>query len=206
MTIRVLIVDDHPLYRAGLRLLLENPETEVIGEASSGEEALGLAGDLQPDVVVLDVAMPKLDGVETCKRLVEANPRVAVLFLTMMDDASTVRAALRAGARGYLVKGAGGDDVLRAVKAVAAGQFVIDGATKASSPWADAALSPLALLTARERDVLDLMAAGLTNTAIAERLHLGEKSVRNYVSGIFRKLRVRNRVEAILLARGEFER
>ncbi|HET6824606.1 MAG TPA: response regulator transcription factor [Amnibacterium sp.] len=196
-TVRVLLAEDHPLYRAGLRLMLEGaPDLEVVGEAASVPELLTEIGATDADVVVLDVAMPGGDGIDAIRALHERRPGLAVLILTMFDDAGSARRAMRAGASGYLVKGASGDDVLAAVRAVGAGQVVIDGQVRDALEH-----EPAGLLTVRERDVLRLMASGLTNTAIAERLFLSEKTVRNHVSAVFRKLGAGNRVDAVRLAR-----
>lgn len=195
--VRVLLADDHPLYRAGVRLMLEGaPDLEVVGEAASVPELLVEVGRADADVVVLDVAMPGGDGIDAIRALHEARPALAVVILTMFDDIDSARRAMRAGAAGYLVKGASGDDVLAAVRAVAAGQVVLDGQVRAALER-----EPDGLLTARERDVLRLIASGLTNAAIAERLFLSEKTVRNHVSAVFRKLGAGNRVDAVRLAR-----
>lgn len=196
-TVRVLLADDHPLYRAGVRLMLEGaPDLEVVGEAASVPELLVEVGRADADVVVLDVAMPGGDGIDAIRALHEARPTLAVVILTMFDDTDSARRAMRAGASGYLVKGASGDDVLAAVRAVAAGQVVLDGQVRGALER-----EPAGLLTARERDVLRLIASGLTNAAIAERLFLSEKTVRNHVSAVFRKLGAGNRVDAVRLAR-----
>jgi DNA-binding NarL/FixJ family response regulator len=196
-TVRVLLADDHPLYRAGVRLMLEGaPDLEVVGEAASVPELLAEMRRVDADVVVLDVAMPGGDGIDAIRALHEVRPALMVLILTMFGDTGSARRAMRAGASGYLVKGASGDDVLAAVRAVAAGQVVIDGQVRDALER-----EPAGLLTVRERDVLRLMASGLTNTAIAERLFLSEKTVRNHVSAVFRKLGAGNRVDAVRLAR-----
>lgn len=207
---RVLIADDHPVYRDGLRLMLSSTgEIEVVGTARDGAEAVELAGELTPDVVVMDLQMPVLDGIEATRRLVAGRRSPAVLALTMHDDDESVFAAMLAGARGYLVKGADQDEILRAITAVAHGEVIFGPAlaarvTRYFSLLAGArppAEEPFPQLTARERDVLDLIAAGLANPQIAERLFLSPKTVRNNVSAIFTKLQVADRAQAIVQAR-----
>ena len=211
--IKVLIADDHPLYRAGLRTLLSGqPDIDLAGEAATGEQAVKLAASTLPDIVVMDITMPGIGGIEATRQILASQPTVAILMLTMLDDGPSVLAAIRAGARGYLVKGAGGEEALSAIRAVAHGEIVI-GATVAAevlsrlgpaqpSPQASSpAASAFPELTERERDILQLIAEGYTNTAIAGRLHLGHKTVRNYVSVIFRKLQVTGRVDAVIRAR-----
>jgi DNA-binding NarL/FixJ family response regulator len=201
--IRVLVADDHPLYRAGLRTMLaSDPALEIVGEAASVPETRDLVSEQHPDVLVLDVAMPGGDGIAAARRLAVEHPEVAVLVLTMFDDVGSITRAVHAGVAGYLVKGAGGDEVLRAVHAVASGQVILDGrAGGAAALGAAPGGVGVGALTERERDVLRLMARGLTNPAIAESVYLSEKTVRNYVSSIFRKLGAENRVEAVRLAR-----
>lgn len=204
--IRILIADDHPVFRFGLRALLEAEEdTAVVGEATTGAEAVTLAASLQPDVILMDLNMPQLNGLEATRRILQANPDTGILILTMSDDDS-VLAALRAGARGYVLKGAEGDETLRAIRAVANGQAIFSPSVAERmmqfiSRPAEATGTPFPQLTAREQEVLALMAAGLTNTAIAERLVLSPKTVRNHVSNIFGKLDVTDRAAAIVRAR-----
>jgi DNA-binding NarL/FixJ family response regulator len=206
--LRVLIADDHPLYRSGLcTLLVDQPGIQVTGQAASGEEAVDLAAVTAPDVVLMDITMPGIGGIEATRRIVAASPEVVVLILTMLEDRTAVLAAMRAGARGYLVKGASGDEVLRAIRALANGDVIIGAEVAAEvlsqfrGGAASAPPTPFPDLTERERDILRLIAEGYTNTAIAGRLHLGDKTVRNYVSIIFRKLQVTSRVEAVIRAR-----
>ncbi|MFI0412218.1 response regulator [Actinomadura sp. 3N508] len=209
MTPRVLLADDHPVYRDGLRLMLDSTgEVEVVGTAPDGTVAVEMAGRLRPDVVVMDLQMPRLGGVDATRRILAAYPETGVLVLTMHEDDESVFAAMRAGARGYLVKGADPDEILRAVAAVARGEVIFGPALAgrvsdyfariAAAPSAD---EPFPELTARERDVLELIALGLPNPAIAERLGLSPKTVRNNVSNVFAKLQVADRAEAILRAR-----
>lgn len=205
--IRILIADDHPLFRFGLRALLDaEAGTAVIGEATSGTEAIEMAASLQPDVILMDINMPELNGLEATRRILADNPKANILVLTMFDD-DTVFAAIRAGARGYLLKGSEGEETLRAIRAVAGGEAIFSPNIAerlmehfASEPQMPAA-SPFPDLTPRELEVLQFIAQGLTNNAIAEKLVLSPKTVRNQVSIIFSKLQVANRAEAIVRAR-----
>lgn len=202
--IRVVIVDDHPLFRSGLRTLLEaDGGTEVVGEAANGEDAVALVADTAPDVVLMDMDMPGLDGVEATRRVVDAHPQIGVLMLTMLEDPGSLDAALAAGARGYLVKGADGDEALRAIRAVADGQVIFSAAVSGHvlDRARGAEAEPFPELTDREREILRLMARGCTNAAIAERVYLTPKTVRNYTSSIFSKLGVHDRATAIVRAR-----
>ncbi|RME84462.1 MAG: DNA-binding response regulator [Caldilineae bacterium] len=204
---RILIADDHPVFRFGLRTLLQGePDMEVVGEATTGSEAVDMAVELRPDVVLMDLNMPEINGIEATRRILAENPDIAVLVITMFDD-DTVFAAMRAGARGYLLKGAEGEETLRAVRAVAHGEAIFSPTIAdrimhyfAHTP-AQPSLAAFPELTEREREVLTLIAQGLTNRAIAERLVLSEKTVRNHVSNIFGKLQVADRAEAIIRAR-----
>ncbi|WP_214107521.1 response regulator [Acrocarpospora catenulata] len=204
--IRVLVADDHPVYRRGLvGVLAEEGDVEVVGEAADGDAALRLAAELRPDVVLMDLHMPGVNGVEATRRLA---PECRVLVLTMFDDDESVLAATRAGARGYLVKGASGERIMSAVRAVAAGDAVFgaDVAGRvldvlAADRRGARAGRPFPALTDREREVLDLIAAGRSNPEIARRLFLSDKTVRNHVSAIFAKLQVADRAQAIVRAR-----
>lgn len=208
MTVRVVVADDHPLYREGLATALGTlPEVDVVGEAADGVQAVQLAGELVPDVVVMDLHMPLLNGVEATRALTRQQPGVAVLVLTMLDGDDSVFAALRAGARGYLLKGADRAEIARAVDTVAHGGVVFS-ATLAERVLAFFAghrpgmgLAPFPNLTDREREVLDLVAQGLTNAEIARRLVVSDKTVRNHVSNVFAKLHVAGRAEAVARAR-----
>lgn len=209
--IRVLIADDHPVFRYGLRALLQTEAStiEVVGEAATGEEAVALAAQVSPEVILMDVNMPGLNGIEATRRILSAMPHVGILMLTMFDDDESVFAAIRLGARGYLLKGAEGEETLRAIKAVSQGEAIFSPtiaqrligyfATPRKHPQTAAPLFPE--LTEREREVLTLLAQGYTNPAIAERLVLSPKTVRNHVSTIFSKLQVAGRAEAIIRAR-----
>jgi DNA-binding NarL/FixJ family response regulator len=203
----VLIVDDHPLVLSGLRALLETLDgIEVVGQAVDGREAVSLAVSLRPNVVVMDLQMPDLDGVEATRQIAERLPGTAVLVLTMHDDDASVFAAIRAGARGYLLKGAGQEDVARAIAAVSRGEAIF-GPTVAGrllqffAAGPESAPLPFPQLTVREREILDLMAGGLTNVEIGQRLFLSSKTVSNNVSVIFDKLQVAGRPKAIVQAR-----
>ena len=211
MTVRILLADDHPVVRTGLRALLGTIEDlEVIGEARDGEEAVRLTQEQRPDVVLMDVRMDGLDGVEATRRIRGSAPEVAVLMMTMYDDDATVFTAMRAGARGYLLKGAGQDEIVSAVRAVAAGQAIFGPAiasrmlgffgeaTPDPGPEPDV---PFPTLTERERAILDLLASGLRTSAIAETLFLSPKTVSNHLTNIFTKLEVADRSAAIIRAR-----
>jgi DNA-binding NarL/FixJ family response regulator len=207
-TIRVLIADDHPLFRGGLRSLLESvDDLEVCGEATTGEEAVELARSASPDVVVMDLNMPDLGGIEATRRIVETADDVHVLVMTMHEDDEAVFAALRAGAHGYVLKGALQDETLRAIRAVANGEAILGPTIAArlqryltSPPTADPT-DAFPQLTERELDVLELLAGRRTNAEIAATLFLSQKTVRHSVSGILAKLQVADRAEARLVAR-----
>ena len=207
-TIRVLLVDDHPVFRHGLRALLASLGiVDVVGEGASGEDAVELARQLRPDVVVMDLHMPGLGGVNATRRITAAMPGIGVLVLTMFDDDDSVFAAMRAGARGYVVKGADTPDVIRAITAVAEGEAIFGPsvATRVlaflTRPLSAYDQQRFPELTSRERETLDLLAAGCSNTEIARRLYLSPKTVRNNVSSIFTKLQVADRAHAIVRAR-----
>jgi DNA-binding NarL/FixJ family response regulator len=203
--IRVVLADDHPVVRRGLAALLESVEgVEVVGQAATGREAVREAQLLAPDVVLMDVQMPDLDGVEASRRIATASPGVAVLVLTMHDDDETVVAALRAGARGYLLKGADQEEIRRAVHAVVAGEMIVAPSAAAhvlARLSAATPAVPFPELTAREREVLAAMAQGRRNGAIAAELGLAAKTVGNHVSAILAKLGVETRGEAVAAAR-----
>lgn len=202
----VLLVDDHPLYRRGLAgLLATTPDLVVVGQGGSGREAVDQVGRLRPDVVVLDLTMPELDGVEACREIVATVPSTAVLILTMSDDDDLVFRAMQAGARGYVVKTAEPAAVLTAIRTVAGGGAVLSPglATRLASWFAtlEREHGPLAHLTAREREVLRLMVRGRDNAAIAAYLGVSPKTVRNVVSSVLGKLSVPDRSAAVAKAR-----
>jgi DNA-binding NarL/FixJ family response regulator len=208
--IRVLLADDHPAFLEGLALLLADAdEIEVVGKATDGEHACRLHAELHPDVVVMDLHMPAMGGIEATREIRRADPEVAVLVLTMVEDDDSVFAAIRAGARGYLLKGAGRDDVLRAIHAVHQGDAIFGPsiAERMLDFWASEpgtpAPQPFSELTDRERQILELIAQGLNNADIARRFVLSPKTVRNHVSNIFSKLHVADRSQAIVRAREE---
>ena len=205
--VRVLLADDHPVYRLGLRALLDSVDgLQVVGEATTGAEAVTAAAELQPDVVVMDLRMPELNGIEATRRIVKSHPDMAVLMLTYSDDDHAILDAMLAGARGYVLKEAGKDAIVRAIRDVVSGEMIfgasiasrmreILGTPRTPSPQ----LFPE--LTARELEVLELMAEGLNNAAIAVRLGVGDKRVRNCATSIYNKLRVADRAQAIIRAR-----
>jgi DNA-binding NarL/FixJ family response regulator len=204
--IKILVADDHPVVRDGLRALFaEYPDVTLIGEAATGREAIKAAVIDQPDVIIMDLAMPDTDGFSATAEISRVAPEVAVLILTMSDDDVTVTKAMRAGARGYLLKGATKEEILRAVTAVADGQAIF-GPSVAQRVLARLGApatgdDPFPQLTPREHDVLRLLSLGLSNSAIADRLGLSLKTVNNNTSAIFTKLNVATRTEAAILAR-----
>ena len=206
-SIRVLIADDHAFFRKGLRGLLHLiPDVEVIGEASTGAEAVAMSGTLQPDIVLMDVQMPELNGVEATRELLAMSPHIGVLMLTMFDDDDSVFAAMRVGARGYVLKGADREEIARALHAVRGGEAIFSPAIAQRLVHYFGALHsarPVAFpeLSEREREVLELIARGRNNAEIAAALHLSGKTVRNHVSNIFAKLQVADRARAIIVAR-----
>lgn len=206
--LRVVIVDDHPLFREGLRAVLRHaPGMEVVGEAATGDQAVSTVADRSPDVVVMDLQLPGLDGVEATRRILAAHPGIRVLVLTMLDDDATLVAALEAGAAGYLLKDSARAELVRAVEAVALGQSVFDPAVArrlvsfAAGHPSRRAEAAFPELSDREREVLGLVAQGHDNQSIARRLFLSSKTVRNHVSNIMTKLQVKHRSEAIVRAR-----
>lgn len=206
--IHTIVADDHQLFRDGLKALLEStPDTDVVGEASSGEEAVLLASRLKPDVILMDLQMPGVNGIEATQRIVSENPAINILILTMFDDDQSVFAALRAGARGYILKGVKHDEMLRAVRAVASGEAIFspDIAQRMMTFFAE--VQPVDSsrafpdLKIREREVLDLLARDYKNADIADELIISPKTVRNHVSNILSKLQVADRREAGSIAR-----
>ena len=207
--VRVVLADDQEMVRAGLRMLVDfQPDLEVVGEAADGLEAVDVVTRLRPDVVLMDVRMPRCDGIEASRRVLAAVPEVAVVVLTTFDEDASLAEALRAGVSGFLLKTAPPEQLLHAIRTVAAGNGLLDPAvtlrviaSSARSPAPDpAAAARLATLTARETDVLRLVADGLTNAEIAAALYLGEATVKTYLSRMLTKLDLRDRVQAVAFA------
>lgn len=205
--IHVLIADDHTLFRAGLRALLGLfADIEVVGEAATGEEAVARAEALQPDVILMDIQMPGVNGIEATRRIIRDSPHIGIIVVTMFEDDSSVFSAMRAGARGYILKEANEEEVLRAIRAVAGGEALFGPAIarrlvhffSTPHPGSGPAFPEL---TEREREILDLIARGESNADIAQRLVLSPHTVRNHISNIFSKLQVADRAEAIIRAR-----
>lgn len=206
--LRVLLADDHPVFRKGLRALLTSlPEVTVVGEAADGERAVQMVAECQPDIVVMDLKMPGVNGVEATRRILAERPGIGVLVLTMFDDDDSVFAAMRAGALGYLVKGSETEEVIRAVTAVGHGDAIFGPSVARrivaflTRPLSARDEHRFPELTAREREILDLIAAGVSNADIAKRLFLSPKTIRNQVSSIYAKLQVADRAQAIVRAR-----
>ena len=206
--IRILIADDHPLFRDGLDGLLASvPDTEVVGRAANGEEAVQLAASLQPDVILMDIKMPGMNGLQAMREILHTSPHIGILVVSMLEDDDSIFAAMRSGARGYLPKGANQTELLRAIRSVANGEAIFGPGIAQRlltffSPHRPPALPRLfPELTDRETEILVLIANGHSNEAIAERLVLSLKTVRNHVSNIFSKLQVTDRAQAVLRAR-----
>jgi len=209
--IRVLVADDHPVFRRGMRAILgAEPDTELVGEATEGDEAIVRALELRPDVILMDLNMPKVSGIEATRRILEASPNTAILMLTMFEDDKSIFAAMRAGAHGYVLKGADGAETLRAIHAAANGEAIFsptitrrltDYFTATGEDPSKSSAQTFPNLTEREHEILSLIAKGYTNNAIASWLYLSPKTVRNYVSSIFTKLGVSDRSQAIVQAR-----
>ena len=206
--IRVLIADDHPLFREGMRGRLDRvADIDVVGEAANGDEAVEMAKRLEPDVILMDIKMPGLNGIEATRKISQANPQVNVLVLTMFEDDDSVFAAMRAGAKGYLLKDSGGEGVVHAIRAVASGEAVfgpgvaerIIGYFSVSRSATPQRAFPE--LTEREEEVLSLIAQGKSKQEIAKALFLSVKTVRNHATNIFLKLQVADRAQAVIRAR-----
>lgn len=205
--LRILIADDHPVFRHGARALLEStPEVEVVGEVTTGEEAIAQAESLQPDVVLMDIKMPGINGIDATRQIVTTSPHIRVLVVTMFQDDGSVFAAMRAGARGYILKDATKDEILRAIRAVDNGEAIFSPAVASrvlayfAAPASSFPKGVFPELTDREREILDWIAKGATNAEIAARLDLSVKTVSNYVSNIFGKLQVADRAKLIMVA------
>jgi len=206
--IRVLIADDHPFYRQGVNTMLSvAPDIEIAGEVASGDEAIAQTASLQPDVILMDLKMPGINGIEATRRILHTSPHIGVLVLTMFEADESVFSAMRAGARGYLLKDVGQEELVRAIKAVSRGEAIFSPAIAQRLIHYFAALRPATAdlafpeLTDREREILQLIAQGHSNAAIAGRLLLRTKTVQNHVSNIFSKLQVADRAHAIVRAR-----
>jgi DNA-binding NarL/FixJ family response regulator len=208
--LRVLIADDHPLFRHGLSALLSassDSDFEVVGEATTGEEVIELSAKLQPDVILMDIQMPGVNGIEATRSILHTSPHIHILIITMFEDDASVFMAMRAGARGYVLKDALKDDMLHAIRAVGRGEAIFSPAIATrlidffSAPRPVAPPQAFPELTEREREILTLIAQGHNNTEIATRLVLSPHTVRNYVSNIFSKLQVADRAQAIIRAR-----
>lgn len=202
--VRVVVADDHPLFREGVvHSLSSEPDIEIVGEAADGSEAVRLVEDLLPDLVVMDLAMPKGGGVEATRRIAASAPATAVLILTVSEDRDDLLEALKAGARGYVLKGVPADGLVHAVRAVTNGEVYVTP-TLANSilheMTTEHTVDPIDELTPRERDILELLAEGRTNRQIGEQLYLAEKTVKHYMTNVLQKLHVRSRLEAALLA------
>lgn len=207
-SLRILIADDHPLFRKGMRTLLTaTADTEVIGEATTGREVIELAAALQPDVILMDLQMPGVNGIEATRQILQDSPNIRILVVTLFEDDASVFTVLRAGARGYILKDAKEDEILRAIRAVGSGEAIFSPAIATrlmeffATPRPSASKEIFPTLTDREREILQLIARGSTNHDIARQLVLSVKTVNNYVSNIFSKLQVTDRAQAIIRAR-----
>jgi DNA-binding NarL/FixJ family response regulator len=206
--IRVLIADDHPVFRDGLRGLVERaPDLELTGEATTGVEAVALAASTNPSIVLMDIQMPEMSGIEATRLILDREPGVGILILTMSEDDESLFAAMRAGARGYIPKDADSEELLRAIRAAAVGEAIFGASIArrmmsffAAGPRV-AAAAPFPELTERELEILELIAEGRSNGDIAQRLTITSKTVRNHVANVFNKLQVADRSQAIVRAR-----
>lgn len=205
--IQILIADDHTLFRDGLKALFASvPDTAVIGEAATGKAAITMAENLQPDIALMDIQMPDMNGIDATRQIVQTSPHIGVIIVSMFEDDESLFAAMRAGARGYVLKGADQEEMLRAIRAVSRGEALFGPAIAArltSFFTTSGSLAATAFpdLTEREREVLQHLAQGLSNHEIAGRLDITVKTVRNHVSNIFSKLQVVDRVQAVIRAR-----
>jgi DNA-binding NarL/FixJ family response regulator len=206
--ISILIADDEPSFRSGLRALLKSAnELALVGEAATGGEVIRLAADLQPDMILMDINMPGVNGIEATRRILNTSPHIGILILTMFEDDDSVFAAMRAGARGYLLKGVLKAEILRAIQTVSAGGVVFGAAIAQRMMRYFAGIKPVGPadlfpeLTDREREILSMIAQGRNNAEIAQRLTLSSKTIRNHITNIFSKLQVADRAQAIVRAR-----
>ncbi len=206
--LRVLIADDHPLFRHGLSALLgASPDFEVAGEATTGEEVIELAANLQPDVILMDIQMPGVNGIEATRHILHTSPHIRILIITMFEDDASVFTAMRAGARGYILKDAQKAAMFHAIRSVGRGEAIFSPAIATrlidffSAPRPVVSRQAFPELTEREGEILTLIAQGYSNTEIATRLVLSPNTVRNYVSNVFSKLQVADRAQAIVRAR-----
>lgn len=206
--LRVLLADDHPTYRAGLLALLKiDADMIVVGEAGSGDEVIEMAEELKPDLIIMDIKMPNCNGIEATRQILQRNPQVRILIMTMFEDDPTVAAAMRAGAKGYILKGALPDEIIRSIKVVAAGGAIFSPEIALRFVDYFEQIRPgfregeLAMLTVREREILELIAKGHRNGNIAEILVLSPSTVRNHITNILSKLQVVDRTEAIRKAK-----
>jgi DNA-binding NarL/FixJ family response regulator len=207
-TLRILVAEDHPLFRKGMVSLLSSvADFEVVGEAATGEEAVALAADLQPDVVLMDLQMPEVNGIEATRRILQESPNIRILVVTLFEDEDSVFMALRAGARGYVLKDADEEEMVHAIRAVGKGEAIFSPNVAErvlayfAAPMPASQPQVFPTLTDREREILNLIAQGHPNPSIAKQLHLSTKTVGNYVSNIFTKLQVADRAQAIIRAR-----
>jgi DNA-binding NarL/FixJ family response regulator len=208
-TLRILVAEDHPLFRKGMISLLSSvSEFEVVGEAATGEEAVARAAEVKPDVILMDLQMPEVNGIEATRRILQHDPSVRVLVVTLFEDDDSVFMALRAGARGYVLKDADEEEMVLSIRAVGKGEAIFSPAIAtrvlayfAASAQGGALPQAFPTLTDRERDILRLIAQGHPNPTIARQLSLSTKTVGNYVSNIFTKLQVADRAQAIIRAR-----
>jgi DNA-binding NarL/FixJ family response regulator len=206
--ISILIADDEPAFRSGLRALLKSAnELALIGDAATGSEVIRLAADLQPDIILMDINMPGVNGIEATRRILNTSPHIGILILTMFEDDDSVFTAMRAGARGYLLKGVLKAEILRAIQTVSGGGVVFGAAIAQRMMRYFAGIKPVEPsdlfpeLTDREREILGLIAQGRNNAEIAQRLTLSGKTIRNHITNIFSKLQVADRAQAIVRAR-----
>ncbi len=202
--LRVLVADDHPLFREGVvHSLSAEEDIEIVGEAADAEDAVSLTNELAPDLVVLDLGMPKGGGIEATRRIAASMPATAVLILTVSEDRDDLLEVLKAGARGYVLKGVAAQGLINAVRTVARGEVYVTPVLANSilhEMTREETLDPFERLTPREQDILELVAEGRTNREIGEQLYLAEKTVKHYMTNVLQKLHVRSRVEAALLA------